>query len=105
MRQMRAEEQPKKMVSDMEVHMKQRGVTEFLHAEKIAHNDIYQRLLNVYGDQTVDISTVRQWVACFCSADSDIKDKPHPGQPCTAVTPQNEECLDQLICHESVDYD
>jgi hypothetical protein len=75
MRQMRVEEQPKKMASDMEVCMKQRGVTEFLHAEKIAYKDIYQRLLNVYGDQTVDISTVRQWVACFCSADRNIKDK------------------------------
>ena len=59
--------------SDMEVHMKQRCVIEFLHAENIAPNDIHRRLLNVYGDQTVDISTVKRWVARFSSGDSDMK--------------------------------
>jgi allantoicase len=54
LRQMTAEGQ-----SDMEVRMKQRCVTEFLPAEKIAPNDIHRRLLNVYEDQTVDVSTVR----------------------------------------------
>jgi hypothetical protein len=33
--------------SDMEVRMKQMCVIEFLHAEKIAPNDIHPRLLNV----------------------------------------------------------
>jgi len=78
--------------------MKQRCVIEFLHAEKIAPNDIHQRLLNVYGEQTVDVSTVRRWVARFSSGNSDVKDKPHSRWPCTAVTPQNEERLDQLVC-------
>jgi len=49
--QMTAEGQSGKMVSDMEVRMKQRCVIEFLHAEKIAPNDIHRRLLNVYGEQ------------------------------------------------------
>ena len=57
-RQMTAEGQSDKMASDTEMHMKQRCVIEFLHAEKIAPNDI-QCLLNVYGAQTVDVSTVR----------------------------------------------
>ena len=74
MRQTTAEGQ-----SDMEVRMKQRCVIEFLHAEKIAPNDIHRRLLNVYGDQTVDVSTVRRWVARFSSGDSDVKDKPRSG--------------------------
>ena len=77
--------------------MKQRYVIEFLHAEKMAPNDIHQRLLNIYGDQTVDVSTVRRWVARFSSGDSNVKDRPRSGQPCTAVTPRNEERLDQLI--------
>jgi len=58
-RQMAAVGQSEKLASDMEVRMKQRCVTEFLHAQKIAPNDIHRRLLNVYGDQTVDVSTVR----------------------------------------------
>ena len=29
--------------------------------KKTAPTDTHQHLLNVYGDQTVDVSTVRQW--------------------------------------------
>ena len=43
----------------MEVQMKQRCVTEVLHVETIAPNDIQWCLLNVYGNQTVVVSTVR----------------------------------------------
>jgi len=96
-RQTTAEGQSDKMASDMEVRMKQRCVIELLHVQKIAPNDIHRRLLNVYGDQTVDVSTVRQWVAHFSSGDSDVKDEPRSGRPCTAVTPRNKERLHQLI--------
>ena len=81
----------------MEVHMKQRCVIEFLHVEKIAPRDNHRHFLNVYGDQTVDVSTVRRWVARFSSGNGDVKNKPCSGWPCTAVTPRNEEHLDQLI--------
>jgi len=97
MRQMAAEGQSDKMASDMEVRMKQRCVIEFLHAERIAPIDIHRRLLNVYGALTVDVSTVRRWVVRFSSGDSDVKDKPRSGRPCTAGTARNE-CLDQLVC-------
>jgi len=43
---------------------------EFLHAEKIVPFDTHRRLLNIYGDQTVDVSTVRWWVLRFSSGDS-----------------------------------
>ena len=33
----------------------------------------------------------------FSSGDSNMKDKPHSGWACTAITPQKEECLKQLI--------
>ena len=56
---MAAEGQFDKMVSDMEVPMKQRCVIEFLHAETVAHTYIHSCLLNVYGDQAVDVNTVR----------------------------------------------
>ena len=70
MRQMAVEGHSGKMVSDMEEHMKQRFVIEFLHEEKMAPTAIHQHLLNVYGDQTADVSTVRWWVVCFCSGNS-----------------------------------
>jgi len=54
-----AEGQSDKMASDEEVCMKQRGGKEFLHVEKMASIVIHQCLLNIYGDQTVDVSTER----------------------------------------------
>jgi len=56
----------------------------------------------------VDFSTVRRLVARFSSGDSDVKDKPRSGRPCTAVTPRYEERLDQRNRrnpHELADYD
>jgi len=58
---MAAEGQSDKTASDMEVCMKQRGLVELIHAEHIILIDIHQNLLNVDRDQTVDVSTVRQW--------------------------------------------
>ena len=60
------------MAYDMEVRMKQRCLTEFLHALKIVPNDVQWSLLNVYGDQTVDVSTVRRWVAGFSGGNRDV---------------------------------
>ena len=68
---MAAEGQSDKIVSDMEVCMKQSRGAEFLRAEKMAPIHIHQHLLYIYGDQTLDVSTVRQWVVCFSSGDSE----------------------------------
>ena len=94
--QMAAEGLSDKMASDMEVHMKKKCGTEFLHAEKISPIDTHWYLLNVYREQTVDRSTVRRWVVCYSSGNSNVKDKPRSGWPHTAVMPWNEEHLDQL---------
>ena len=67
---MAAEGQPEKMVSDMKVHMKQRCVIELLHVEKMAPIGIHCCLLNVCGEQTANVLTLRQWVMCFSSGDS-----------------------------------
>ena len=47
---MAAEGLPDKMAADVEVGMKERCGTEFLHVEETAPIDIHQCLLNVYGD-------------------------------------------------------
>jgi hypothetical protein len=67
------------MASYIETRTKQRCVVEFLHAEKIAPVDIQRRLLNIYGDQRVGVSTVRLWVELFSSCDSDVRDRPSSG--------------------------
>ena len=65
--------------------------------KKVVPNDIHRRLMNVCGDQTVDVSRVMRWEALVNSGDSEVKDKPRSGRPCTAVTPRNGELLDHLI--------
>jgi len=92
-----AEGQSDRMVSDMEVKMKQRCGTEFLHAEKMVRTGIHWCLLNIYGDQIVDVSTVRQWAVHFSSGKSDMKDKPCSRQPRSVVTPQNEVHFSLLV--------
>ena len=69
---MAAEGQSDRMVSDMEVPMKHRCGIEFLHSEKVASTDIHRCLLrfvetftDAYGDQPVDVSTVRWWLLPF----------------------------------------
>lgn len=68
--QMAAEGQPDKMASDMELCTKQRCVTELLHEETVAPNDIHWHLLDISADWTVDVSTERQRVVHFSSGNS-----------------------------------
>ena len=56
---MKAERQSDTMVSDMEVHMKKSGTIEFLCAEKVVPIDIHWNMQNVYGDQKMNVTTVR----------------------------------------------
>ena len=45
--------------------------------EAKVYNWINWLLLNIYGDQTVDVGTVRQRVVHFDSGNGDVKDEPH----------------------------
>ena len=47
----------------------------------ILTTDLHRFLLNIYGNQTVGVSTVRLWVVCFSSDDSNKKGKARSGQP------------------------
>ena len=60
MQQMAAEGHSDKVAPDMEVCMKRKCEIEFLHAEKIVPIDIHWHLRNIYGDQTVDVSTLKE---------------------------------------------
>ena len=48
-----------------DVRFKQHAVIEFLTAEKVPPIEIHRRMQAVYGDQCVDVSTVRRWVRRF----------------------------------------
>jgi len=45
-----------------DIWFKQRAVIEFLTAEKVPPIEIHRQMQAVYGDQCVDVSTVRHWV-------------------------------------------
>ena len=70
MQLMAAEGHSDKMVSDMEVRMKKRCGIESFHVDYNAPIDIHRFSLDVSGDQTVDVSTMRQWVVGFSRDDS-----------------------------------
>ena len=59
----------------------------YFRAEKIALIDIHYGLLNIYGDQTVDVSTTRWWVVRFSSGDSN-SGSPPLAQSCLRVNIQ-----------------
>jgi len=67
---MAAEGRSDTVVSDVEVHVEQRCGTVFLHVKIMVPIDIHQRLLNIQGDCTVDMSPVRWWVLHFSNGDS-----------------------------------
>jgi len=48
-----------------DVRFKQRAVIELLTAEKFPAIENHRRMQAVYGDQCVDVSTVRRWVKRF----------------------------------------
>jgi transposase len=61
-----------------DVQFKQRAVIEFLKAEKFSPIEIHRRMQAVYGDQSVDVSTVRRWVRRFKEGElgqADLSDK------------------------------
>lgn len=59
--------------------------------------DIHWHLPNIYGDQKVNVNSVKQRVLCFSSGNTGRKDKPYSRRPCTSVTPWKEDRLDQLM--------
>jgi len=66
-----------------EFRFKQRVVIEFLTAEKVPPIEIHRRMQAVYGDQCVDVSTVRRWVRWFKDGElgqADLSDKSRSGR-------------------------
>jgi len=60
MHRMAEEVQSERMASHIEVHMEQGCVAKLFHVERMAPTVIYQGLLNIYGTQTVHVSTGTQ---------------------------------------------
>jgi len=67
-----------------EVWFKQHAVIEFLTVEKVPAMEIHRRMQAVFGDQCVDVSTVRHWVRRFEDGElgqAVLSDKTQSGRP------------------------
>ena len=55
----------------------------------------------IYGDQCVDVSTVKRWVRRFKDGElgqADLSDKTRSGGPVTASDQLHQDCVEELIC-------
>ncbi|XP_025410784.1 uncharacterized protein LOC112683831 [Sipha flava] len=80
--------------------LKQRAVIEFLITENVNPTDIHRHLKAVYGNKTVDRSTVSHWVS-KCKLDDpgkmNILDKHRDGRPVTVTDEKHRIQVDELI--------
>jgi len=83
-----------------DVRFKQRALTEFLTAENIPPIEIHRRMQAVYGDQCVDVSTVRRWVRRFKDGElgqGELNDKTRSGRAVTASDQLHQDRVEELI--------
>ena len=69
-----------------DIRFKHRAVIEFLTEEKVPPIEIRGRMQADYGDQCVDVSTVRCWVRRFKDGElgkADMSEKTLSGRPVT----------------------
>ena len=58
-----------------------RGVTRFLQAENIRPSEIHRRLVAVYGENVMNVASVRKWCTMFRNGRTDVHDAERSGRP------------------------
>ena len=87
----------------MSTRLKQCAVTEYLSAENVTPAEIHRRLQVVYGENTVNITTVNRWAIKFreCEAGrANIVDQPRSGRPVSMTDDKHQKQVDELIKHD-----
>ena len=69
---------------------KHRAVIKFLTKEGVSLQNILERMVNVYQDQSPSYTTVTRWAAEFKRGRDSIEDDPRCGRPVEVMT--NEVC-------------
>ena len=86
----------------MSTRLKQRAVTEFLSAENVTPAEIHHRLQAVYGENTVNRTTVNRWAIKFRECEpgrANIVDQPRSGKPVSLTDDKHQKQVDELIKH------
>jgi len=87
----------------MSTRLKQRAVTEFLSAENVMPAEIHRRLQAVYGENTVNRTTVNRWAIKFHECEpgrANIVDQPRSGRPVSVTDDKHQKQVDELIKHD-----
>jgi len=87
----------------MSTRLKERAVTEFLSAENVPPAEIHHRLQAVYGENTVNRTTVNRWAIKFRECESgraNIVDQPRSGRPVSVTYDKHQIQVDELIKHD-----
>ena len=87
----------------MSTRLKQRAVTEFLSAENVMPAEIHRRLQAVYGENTVNRTTVNRWAIKFRECEpgrANIVDQPRSGRPVSVTDDKHQKQVDELIKHD-----
>ena len=87
----------------MSTRLKQRAVTEFLSAENVTPAEIHRRLQDVYGENTVNRTTVTRWAIKFRECEpghANIVDQPSSGRPVSLTDDKHQKQVDELIKHD-----
>ena len=76
---------------------------EFLSAEKVTTAGIHRRLQAVYGEDTVNRTTVNRWAIKFRECElgrANIVDQPRNGRPVAMTDDKHQKQVDELIKHD-----
>ena len=87
----------------MSTRLKQRAVTEFLSAENVTPAEINRRLQAVYGENTVNRTTVNRRAIKFRECEpgrANIVDQPRSGRPVSVTDDKHQKQVDELIKHD-----
>ena len=78
-------------------------MTEFLSAENATPAEIHSRLQAVYGEDTVNRTTVNRWAIKFRDCEPgrvNIVDHPCSGRPLSVTEDRHQKQVDELIKHD-----
>ena len=87
----------------MSTRWKQRAVTEFLSAENVRQAEIHRHLQTVYGENTVNRTTVSRWAIKLRECEpgrANIVDQPRSGRPVSVTDDKHQKQVDELIKHD-----
>jgi len=87
----------------MSMRLKQRAVTEFLSAENVMPAEIHRRLQAMYGEDTVNRTTVNRLALKFRECETGrakIVDQPRSGRPVSMTDNKHQKQVFKLIKHD-----